>query len=45
MSWRDSFALLRAVWAVRRRRAERIAVPRKFKVWREGCVIVVELLP
>lgn len=38
-------SLLRAVWAVRCGRAQRIAVPGKFKVWRNGRVMVVELIP
>lgn len=45
MSWRETFALLRAVRSVACGHAQRIVVPGKFKVWRNGRVMVVELIP
>lgn len=41
----DTLRLLRAVWSVACGRAQRIVVPGKFKVWRNGRVLVVELIP
>lgn len=40
----DTLRLIRAVWAVRCGRAQRIAVPGKFKVFRAGRIVKVELL-
>lgn len=44
MSFLDTLRLIRAVWSVRCGRAARIAVPGKFKVFRKGRIVAVELL-